>query len=87
MSTKVKKRNSNFKEKIVNIGNNMRVKPNNPFFDYFIKKFYELPRNRAARYHKEFSFNDDAEHRGIHLIKSLDDWALYRLLGVLHFYL
>ncbi len=29
----------------------------------------ELPRSRAARYQKEFSFNPDAEHRGILLIK------------------
>jgi len=29
----------------------------------------EAPRSRAARYQKEFSFNPDAEHRGILLIK------------------
>jgi len=29
----------------------------------------ELPRSRAAKYQKEFSFNPDAEHRGILLIK------------------
>ena len=29
----------------------------------------ELPRSRAARYQKEFSFNPDAEHQGILLIK------------------
>jgi hypothetical protein len=29
----------------------------------------ELPRSRAARYQKEFSFNPDAEHRRILLIK------------------
>jgi hypothetical protein len=33
------------------------------------KQENELPRSRAARYQKEFSFNPDAEHRGILLIK------------------
>ena len=29
----------------------------------------ELPRSRAAKHQKAFSFNPDAEHRGILLIK------------------
>jgi len=37
-------------------------------FKYF--QTNEPPRSRAARYQKEFSFNPDAEHRGILLIKN-----------------
>ena len=36
----------------------------------------ELPRSRAARYQKEFSFNPDAEHRGILLIKEKENGSL-----------
>ena len=38
--------------------------------DNLLPNTNELPRSRAARYQKEFSFNPDAEHQGILLIKS-----------------
>jgi hypothetical protein len=44
----------------------------------------ELPRSRAARYQKEFSFNPDAEHRGNLLIINtpVPEPATMLLLGV-----